>query len=45
MRVLRIDEHSPFRQLVGVGGLGTGISFALKGDHTLAAMRAAWQPV
>ena len=35
MRVLRIDEHSPFRQLVGVGGLGTGMFFALKGDHTL----------
>ena len=35
MRVLRIDEHSPFRQLVGVGGLGTGIFFALDGDHTL----------
>jgi sugar/nucleoside kinase (ribokinase family) len=35
MRVLRIDEHSPFRQLVGVGGLGTGMFFALQGDHTL----------
>jgi len=35
MRVLRIDEHSPFRQLIGVGGLGTGIFFALEGDHTL----------
>ena len=35
MRVLRIDEHSPFRQLVGVGGLGTGMFFALEGDHTL----------
>ena len=35
MRVLRIDEHAPFRQLVGVGGLGTGMFFALQGDHTL----------
>jgi sugar/nucleoside kinase (ribokinase family) len=35
MHVLRIDEHSPFRQLVGVGGLGTGMFFALQGDHTL----------
>jgi sugar/nucleoside kinase (ribokinase family) len=35
MRVLRIDEHSPFRQLVGVGGLGTGMFFALEGDSTL----------
>lgn len=35
MRVLRIDEHSPFRQLVGVGGLGTGMFFALEGDRTL----------
>ncbi len=35
MRVLRIDEHSPFRQLIGVGGLGTGMFFALHGDHTL----------
>ena len=35
MRVLRIDEHSPFRQLVGVGGLGTGMFFALHDNHTL----------
>jgi sugar/nucleoside kinase (ribokinase family) len=35
MRVLRIDERSPFRQIVGVGGLGTGIFFALDGEHTL----------
>jgi sugar/nucleoside kinase (ribokinase family) len=35
MRFLRIDDDSPFRQLVGVGGLGTGIFFALDGDHTL----------
>ena len=35
MRVLRIDERSPFRQLIGVGGLGTGIFFALEDNHTL----------
>jgi len=35
MRVLRIDESSPYQQLVGVGGIGTGIFFALEGDHTL----------
>ena len=35
MRVLRIDDRSPYRQLVGIGGLGTGIFFALEGDHTL----------
>jgi sugar/nucleoside kinase (ribokinase family) len=35
MRFLRIDENSPYRQLVGIGGLGTGIFFALHGDHTL----------
>jgi sugar/nucleoside kinase (ribokinase family) len=35
MRVLRIDESSPYQQLVGVGGLGTGIFFALEDDHTL----------
>ena len=35
MRFLRIDEHSPYRQMVGVGGLGTGIFFDLEGDHTL----------
>lgn len=35
MRVLRIDEHSPFRRLIGVGGIGSGIFFELEGDHTL----------
>lgn len=35
MRVLRIDQDSPFQQIVGVGGVGSGIFFALKGDHTL----------
>src|SRR5581483_6627162 len=35
MRVLRIDEHSPFRRLLGIGGLGTGIFFKLEGNDTL----------
>jgi len=35
MRVLRIDERSPFRRLIGVGGIGSGIFFELEGDHTL----------
>ena len=35
MRVLRIDDHSPYNRLVGIGGIGTGIFFALEGDHTL----------
>lgn len=35
MRVLRIDERSPYRQLIGVGGIGTGIFFDLEGNHTL----------
>jgi len=35
MRYLRIDENSPFVQLIGVGGLGTGIFFELEGDVTL----------
>ena len=35
MRVLRIDERSPFRRLIGVGGIGSGIFFSLEGDHTL----------
>lgn len=35
MRVLRIDGRSPFRRLVGIGGIGTGIFFELEGDHTL----------
>jgi len=35
MRVLRIDENSPYRRLVGVGGIGTGIFFDLAGNHTL----------
>jgi sugar/nucleoside kinase (ribokinase family) len=35
MRVLRIDANSPHQQLVGVGGIGTGIFFQLEGNHTL----------
>ena len=35
MRFLRIDQNSPYRQLVGVGGLGTGMFFELEGNHTL----------
>jgi sugar/nucleoside kinase (ribokinase family) len=35
MRVLRIDERSPYRQLIGVGGIGTGIFFDLEGNRTL----------
>jgi sugar/nucleoside kinase (ribokinase family) len=34
-RFLRIDENSPYRQLIGVGGVGSGIFFALEGDSTL----------
>ncbi|MBZ5573853.1 MAG: hypothetical protein LAO09_18465 [Acidobacteriia bacterium] len=35
MRALRIDKSSPYQQLLGVGGIGTGIFFALEGNHTL----------
>jgi sugar/nucleoside kinase (ribokinase family) len=35
MRLLRIDQNSPYQQLIGVGGLGAGIFFALEGNHTL----------
>jgi sugar/nucleoside kinase (ribokinase family) len=35
MRVLRIDEKSPYRRLIGVGGIGSGIFFKLEGDDTL----------
>jgi len=35
MRVLRIDDRSPYRQLIGVGGVGTGIFFDLEGNRTL----------
>src|SRR5215470_1911834 len=35
MQVLRIDKRSPYRQLVGVGGLGSGCFFTLEGNDTL----------
>ena len=35
MHILKIDGNSPYRSLIGVGGLGTGLFFALEGDHTL----------
>lgn len=35
MRVLRIDQSSAHRQLIGVGGIGTGIFFELEGNATL----------
>jgi len=35
MRVLRIDERSPYRRLIGIGGIGSGIFFELEGSHTL----------
>ncbi|MGA7906534.1 MAG: PfkB family carbohydrate kinase [Candidatus Sulfotelmatobacter sp.] len=35
MNILQIDNRSPYRSLMGIGGLGTGLFFALEGDHTL----------
>jgi sugar/nucleoside kinase (ribokinase family) len=35
MQVLRTDAQSPYRALVGVGGIGTGCFFALEGNQTL----------
>jgi sugar/nucleoside kinase (ribokinase family) len=35
MRVLRIDQDSPYDRLIGIGGMGAGIFFALEGNHTL----------
>lgn len=32
---LQINADSPFRQMVGVGGIGTGLFLALEGEHTL----------
>jgi sugar/nucleoside kinase (ribokinase family) len=32
---LRLPERAPYRALVGVGGIGSGIVFALEGDHDL----------
>jgi ribokinase len=34
-RSLRFNSHSPYRRLIGVGGIGAGIFFALEGNHTL----------
>jgi sugar/nucleoside kinase (ribokinase family) len=34
-RTLRLDADAPFRRVVGVGGIGTGIFLALEGDHLL----------
>ena len=34
-RTLKFDATSPYRRLVGVGGIGTGLFFALEGQHTL----------
>ncbi len=34
-RILQFNSHSPYRQLVGVGGIGTGLFFELEGNHTL----------
>ncbi|HKT69754.1 MAG TPA: hypothetical protein VJP83_09970, partial [Terriglobales bacterium] len=33
-RNLRRDPHS-YRRLIGIGGIGSGIFFALDGNHTL----------
>ena len=35
MRAFRIDADSPYRRVIGVGGVGTGIFFSLEGNHTL----------
>ena len=35
MRVLRIDQNSFYRQLIGVDGIGSGIFFELEGNVTL----------
>jgi sugar/nucleoside kinase (ribokinase family) len=34
-RALRLSPDAPFRRLVGVGGIGAGIFFALEGNHDL----------
>jgi len=34
-RHLKVSEKRPFRLLVGVGGIGSGLFFALEGDRTL----------
>src|SRR5258705_12092299 len=35
MPAFRIDDSSPYQQIVGIGGIGTGVFFALEGDPTL----------
>jgi sugar/nucleoside kinase (ribokinase family) len=35
LRALRLPPDAPYRRLVGVGGIGAGIFFALEGDHDL----------
>jgi ribokinase len=35
LRVLRIDQRSPYKQIIGLGGIGTGVFFALHGNQTL----------
>jgi sugar/nucleoside kinase (ribokinase family) len=34
-RTLQFNPQSPYRRLVGVGGIGSGLFFALEGQHTL----------
>ena len=34
-RALRLPADAPYRRLVGVGGIGSGIFFALEGNHDL----------
>jgi sugar/nucleoside kinase (ribokinase family) len=34
-RILQFNAQSPYRQLIGVGGIGTGLFFELEGNHTL----------
>jgi sugar/nucleoside kinase (ribokinase family) len=34
-RALRLAADAPYRSLVGVGGVGRGVLFALEGDHDL----------
>lgn len=31
----QLNHHSPYLSLIGTGGIGSGIFFALEGDHTL----------
>lgn len=34
-RILQFNTQSPYRQLIGVGGIGAGLFFELEGNHTL----------